>query len=64
MDPSTSPMGCCIAGGLEFGAGSVWGRQHASGVRLTIMFLPFRRAASTPGALRVWKSAPSGGRAL
>ena len=31
---STSSMGCCVAGGLEFGAGSVWGRQHASGVRL------------------------------
>ena len=27
-------MGCCVAGGLEFGAGLVRGHQHASGVRL------------------------------
>ena len=33
--PSTSPMGCCVAGGLEVGAGLVrGGHQHASGVRL------------------------------
>ena len=31
---STSPMGCCVAGGLEFGAGLVRGNQHAPGVRL------------------------------
>ena len=27
-------MGCCVAGGLEVGAGSVRGHQHAPGVRL------------------------------
>ena len=31
---STSPMRCCVAGGLEFEAGLVRGHQHASGVRL------------------------------
>ena len=29
-----SPMGCCVAGGLEGGAGLVRGHQHAPGVRL------------------------------
>ena len=27
-------MGCCVAGGLEFGAGLVRGHQHVPGVRL------------------------------
>ena len=31
---STSPMGCCVAGGLHFGARLVQGHQHALGVRL------------------------------
>ena len=34
MDPSTSPMRCCVAGGLEFGAGLVRRHHHASGVGL------------------------------
>jgi hypothetical protein len=34
-------MGCCVAGGLEFGAGLVRGHQHASGVRL-ITFPPIQ----------------------
>ena len=59
--PSTSPMGCCVVGGLEFGAGMVRGHHHASGVRLITVF-SFRRAASTPGALPVWNSVPSGRR--
>ena len=32
--PSTSPMGSCAAGGLEFGTGFVRGHKHVSGVRL------------------------------
>ena len=27
-------MGCCVVGGLQFGAGLVRGHPHASGVRL------------------------------
>ena len=47
--PSTSPTWCCVAGGLEFGAGSIHvsvsvrGHRPASGVRLVVS-LPFRRA--------------------
>ena len=32
--PSTSPVGCCVAGGLEVGAGLVRGHKLASGVKL------------------------------
>ncbi len=62
MDPLDVTHGCCVAGGLEFGAGLVRGHQHGEALGLSVS-LPFRRAAITPGALRVWDSAPSGGRA-
>ena len=60
--------GCCVAGGLEFGAGidprigTVRGHRPASGVRL-VRVPPIQTCYRTPGAKRVWNCASSGGRA-
>ena len=47
--PSTSPTWCCVAGGLEFGAGSILGLIRCGGTGLPqasglFVSLPFRRA--------------------
>ena len=59
MDPLGVTYGDCTAGGLEFGAGLVRGTSTLQALDLLVS-LPFKRAASTPGALRVGNSAPSG----
>ena len=74
-DVTMPQAGCCVAGGLEFGAGSdprigtVRGHRPASGVR-PVRVPPIQtcyRSAiidnRTPGAKRVWNFASSGGRA-
>ena len=68
LDVTMPQAGCCVAGGLEFGAGSipglvsVRGHRPASGVRL-LCVPPIQTCYRTPGAKRVWNSASSGGRA-
>ena len=68
LDVTVPQVGCCVAGGLEFGAGSIHGslsvRGHrsASGVRL-VRVPPILTYYRTPGAKHVWNFACSGGRA-
>ena len=60
LDVTMPQAGCCVAGGLEFGAGSIHGsvsvRGHrpASGVRL-VRVPPIQACYRTPGAKRVRK---------
>ena len=68
LDVTMPQAGCCVAGGLEFGAGfdprigTVRGDRPASGVRL-VRVPPIQTCYRTPGAKRVWNLASSGGRA-
>ena len=68
LDVTMPQAGCCVAGGLEFGAGVdpriglVRGHRPASGVRL-VRVPPIQTCYRTPGAKRVWNCASSGGRA-
>ena len=68
LDVTMPQAGCCVAGGLEFGAGidprigTVRGHRPASGVRL-VRVPPNQTCYRTPGAKRVWNLASSGGRA-
>ena len=58
LDVTMPQAGCCVAGGLEFGAGSilesvsVQGQRPASGVRL-VRVPPIQACYRTPGAKRV-----------
>ena len=60
LDVTMPQAGCCVAGGLELGAGSIHGsvsvrgRRPASGIRLVRVSL-IETFYRTPGALRVWK---------
>ena len=66
LDVNMPQAGYCVAGGLEFGAGSingsvsVRGHRPASGVRL-VCVPPNQTCYRTPGALSVLNFAPSGG---
>ena len=68
LDVTMPQAGCCVAGGLEFGAGidpridTVRGHRPASGVR-PVRVPPIQTCYRTPGAKRVWNCASSGGRA-
>ena len=68
LDVTTPQAGCCVAGGLELGAGSIHGsvsvRGHrpASGVRL-VRVSPNQTCYRMPGVKRVRTFASSGGRA-
>ena len=66
LDVTMPQAGSCVAGGLEFGAGSILGsmRGHrpVSGVRL-VRVPPNQTCYHTPGAKRVCNFASSGGRA-
>ena len=58
LDVTMPRAGCCVAGGLEFGAGidprisTVRGHRPASGVRL-VRVPPNQTCYRTPGAKRV-----------
>ena len=59
LDVTMPQAGCCVAGGLELGAGlihesiSVRGHRPAPGVRL-VSVPPIQTCYCTPGAKRVW----------
>ena len=71
LDVTMPQAGCCVAGGLEFGAGidprigigagapACLGRQACSCPSHSDVYAFYR----TPGAKRVWNFASSGGRA-
>ena len=66
LDVTMPQAGCCVAGGLEFGAGidprigTVRGHRPASGVRLDRV-PPIQTCYRTPGAKRVWTVPPREG---
>ena len=68
LDVTMPQAGRGVAGGLEFGAGSIHrsisvrGHRPAAGVRL-VRVPPNQTCYRTPGAKRVWNFASPGGRA-